>query len=197
MDPARARLWWQRWRWLGAPTRWPYRARLGYELARRGAFARGVVLGEPLQMLREGRLRVGEHVIFEPWVWLTGGESGSISIGDGTIMNVSAMVASLDQVSIGKHCMLANGCFVSDADHKVDDPDLPITWQGFVSKGPTSIGDNCWLGVNSVVTSGVTIGERCIVAANSVVKHDVPPYSIVAGAPARIVGSTRPATRQP
>ena len=45
----------------------------------------------------------------------------------------------------------------------------PITWQGFESEGPTRIGDNCWLGANVVVTSGVTIGERCVIGANSVV----------------------------
>ena len=65
--------------------------------------------------------------------------------------------------------MLANGCFVSDASHRFDDPEQPITWQGFESKGPTRIGDNCWLGANVVVTSGVTIGERCVIGANSVV----------------------------
>ena len=78
--------------------------------------------------------------------------------------------------------MLANGCFVSDASHRYDDPEQPITWQGFESKGPTRIGDNCWLGANVVVTSGVTIGERCVIGANSVVTRDIEPFSIAAGA---------------
>jgi acetyltransferase-like isoleucine patch superfamily enzyme len=90
-------------------------------------------------------------------------------------------------VEIGDHCMLANGCFVSDASHRYDDLEKPITWQGFESKGPTRIGDNCWLGANVVVTSGVTIGERCVIGANSVVTHDVEPFSIAAGVPARVL----------
>ena len=81
--------------------------------------------------------------------------------------------------------MLANGCFVTDANHRFDDPDKPVPWQGFTSKGPTRIGDNVWLGANVVVTSGVTIGERAVIGANSVVTQDVPPFSIAAGAPAR------------
>ena len=93
------------------------------------------------------------------------------------------MVAAMDRVEIGAHCMLANGCFVTDANHRFDDPDTPITWQGFTSKGPTTIGDNVWLGANVVVTSGVTIGERCVIGANSVVTQDIPPFSIAAGAP--------------
>jgi acetyltransferase-like isoleucine patch superfamily enzyme len=83
--------------------------------------------------------------------------------------------------------MLANGCFVSDGSHRFDDPTRPITWQGFTTKGPTRIGDNVWCGAHVVVTSGVTIGERAIVGANSVVTTDVAPYSIVAGAPARVL----------
>ena len=83
--------------------------------------------------------------------------------------------------------MLANGCFVTDANHRFDDPGKPITWQGFSSKGPTRIGDNVWLGANVVVTSGVTIGERCVIGANSVVTQDVPAFSIAAGAPAKVL----------
>jgi acetyltransferase-like isoleucine patch superfamily enzyme len=83
--------------------------------------------------------------------------------------------------------MLANNCFVSDADHRFDDPERPITWQGFTTKGPTRIGDNCWLGANVVVTSGVTIGERSVIGANAVVTHDIPPWSVAAGAPARVI----------
>ena len=83
--------------------------------------------------------------------------------------------------------MFANGCFVSDAEHRFDDPTRPVTWQGFTSKGPTRIGDNCWFGANVVVTSGVTIGERCVVGANSVVTKDLPAGNICAGVPAQVL----------
>ena len=95
------------------------------------------------------------------------------------------MVAALELVEIGDHCMFANGCFVTDADHRFDDPVKPVPWQGFSSKGPTRIGDNVWCGANVVITSGVTIGERCVIGANSVVTGDLPPFSVAAGAPAR------------
>jgi acetyltransferase-like isoleucine patch superfamily enzyme len=97
------------------------------------------------------------------------------------------MVASMDLVEIGSHCMLANGCFVSDANHRFDDPTRPITWQGFTTKGPTRIGDNVWCGANVVVTSGVTIGDHCVIGANSVVTTDIPSGSIAAGAPAKVL----------
>ena len=85
------------------------------------------------------------------------------------------MFAALELIEVGDHVMFANGCFVGDADHRFDDPDVPIPWQGFTSKGPVRIGANCWFGVNCVVTSGVTIGERCVVGANSVVTGDLAP----------------------
>jgi acetyltransferase-like isoleucine patch superfamily enzyme len=112
-----------------------------------------------------------------------------VRIGAGTFLNLGVMVAAQELVEIGDHCMLANGCFVSDASHRYEDPELPVTWQGFESRGPTRIGENCWLGANVVVTSGVTIGERCVIGANSVVTHDVEPFSLAAGAPARVLAS--------
>ena len=46
------------------------------------------------------------------------------------------MVAAMELVEIGDHCMFANGCFVTDGAHRFDDPDQPVTWQGFTTQGP-------------------------------------------------------------
>ncbi len=189
VEPGWAREAWHARRWLRRGHGPLDRLRLSRELARRRVLTRGRLLGEPLQMLREDRLRIGPHTLLEPDVWLTG--SGRITIGAGTFLNLGVMVASLHDVTIGDHCMLANGCVVTDADHAVADPHRPVTEQGFVSRGPTSIGDDCWLGAHVVVTSGVTIGERCVIGANSTVTHDVPAWSVAVGSPARVVRSLR------
>jgi len=118
---------------------------------------------------------------------LTAPAPGRIRIGGGSFLNLGVQVAAVELVEIGEHCMFANGCFVSDAGHRFDDPHQPVPWQGFTSEGPTRIGDNTWCGANVVVTSGVTIGERCVIGANSVVTTDVPAGSIAAGAPARVL----------
>ena len=187
MQRADLKLWAQKWRWYERNTLPWNRARIHYELAQRRAFARWPLHGNVLEMLHEGRLELGEHVLFEPNVWLTGPAPARIRIGEGTFLNLGVQVAALELVEIGAHCMFANGCFVTDADHRFDDPERPITWQGFTSKGPTRIGDNVWCGANVVVTSGVTIGERCVIGANSVVNRDLPAFSIAAGAPAKVV----------
>lgn len=190
LDPAALREWAQKWRWYQR-SRLPWnRAQLHLELARRHAFARGPLHGNALEMLRERRLEIGPHAYFEPGVWLTSDE-GRIRIGGGTLLNLNVMIAALNQVEIGEHCMLANGCLVTDANHRFDDPDRPVPWQGFTSKGPTVLGDNVWLGANVVVTSGVRIGRRCVVGANSVVTRDLPEFSVAAGAPARVLRRAR------
>jgi acetyltransferase-like isoleucine patch superfamily enzyme len=183
----RARLWAQKWRWYERNSLPWNRAAIHWELMRRGAFARWPLEGNVLEALRQGRLDVGEGVLFEPGVWITAPGEARVRIGEGSFLNRNVMVAAQKLVEIGSHCMLANGCFVSDASHRFDDPALPVTWQGFETKGPTRIGDNCWLGAGVAVTSGVTIGERCVVGSNSVVTRDIPPYSIAAGAPARVL----------
>jgi len=186
LDRDRIVQWLQKWRWYQR-SRLPWnRVRLHAELARREAFARGPLHGNVLEMLREGGSEVGAQAFFEPGVWLTS-EAGRIRIGGGTFLNLNVMVAAADLVDIGEHCMLANGCLVTDANHRFDDPQRPVPWQGFTSKGPTRIGDNVWLGANVVVTSGVTIGERSVIGANAVVIDDIPPFSIAAGAPAKVL----------
>jgi acetyltransferase-like isoleucine patch superfamily enzyme len=184
---ARARLWAQKWRWYERNSLPWNRAQIHWQLMRRGAFARWPLHGNVLEALREGRLQIGPEVLLEPDVWITAPGNARVRIGAGSFLNLGVMVASEQLVEIGEHCMLANGCFVSDANHRHDDPDTPITWQGFESKGPTRIGDNCWLGANVVVTSGVSIGERCVIGANSVVTHDIAPFSIAVGLPAKTI----------
>jgi len=182
-----AKLWAQKWRWYQRNDLPWNRARIHWHLLRREAFARWPLHGDVLEALDDGRLEIGANTLLEPDVWITVPAPGRVRIGEGTFLNVGVMVAAVALVEIGSHCMLANGCFVTDANHRFDDPERPVPWQGFSSKGPTRIGDNVWLGANVVVTSGVTIGERCVIGANSVVTQDIPPFSIAAGAPAKVL----------
>ncbi len=181
----RARLWMQKWRWYERNSLPWNRARIHARFMRSEAFVRWPVHGNVLEALREGRLQVGAGTLLEPNVWITAPGDARVRIGEGTFLNMGVMIAAERLVEIGDHCMLANGCFVSDSSHRYDDPGRPVPWQGFATKGPTRIGDNCWLGANVVVTSGVQIGERCVIGANSVVTRDVEPFSVAAGAPAR------------
>jgi len=184
---ARVKLYAQKWRWYER-NRLPWRrARIHLHMLRREAFIRFPVQGNVLEALDDGRLEIGRHTLLEPNCWITIADEGRVRIGEGCFLNVNTMIASQASVTIGDHVMFANNCFVSDASHRYDDPDTPVPWQGFESKGPTEIGSNCWFGWGCVVTSGVKIGERCVIGANSVVTRDLPPRVIAAGAPARVI----------
>ena len=181
------RLWWVKRRWYERNRRLSRRWRINRHAARGGFFVRYPVEGELLEALDDGRLTIGDATLLEPGCWITLAEEARIRIGSGCFLNRNVMLAAQQEIEIGDHVMFANGCFVGDAAHRFDDPEVPITHQGFTSKGPVRIGDNCWFGANCVVTSGVTIGERCVVGANSVVTEDLPPRTIAAGLPAKVI----------
>src|SRR5450631_3619938 len=120
---SQARLWAQKWRWYERNSLPWNRARIHVEMMRRGAFARWPIHGNVLEALLEGRLEIGPGVLFEPNVWITAPDQARMRIGAGTFLNMGVMVASQELVEIGEHCMLANGCFVSDSSHRFNDPE--------------------------------------------------------------------------
>ena len=181
------RLWWEKHRFYERNSYPRRRLRIDRHAALGGFFIRWPIEGEVLEALDSGRLEVGEGTLFEPGCWLTLSEAGRIKIGQGCFLNRNTMLASNEMIEVGDHTMFANGCFVGDADHRYDDPDVPITHQGFVSRGPVRIGSNVWFGVNCVVTGGVEIGDRAVIGANSVITGDIPAGVIAAGAPAKVI----------
>ena len=168
MTAAQAKLWLQKWRWYERNTL-PVEPRahpLG-DGAPRGVRAAGPCTATSSRRCARDAWRWARGTLFEPGVWITAPGDARVRIGEGSFLNLNVMVASVELVEIGSHCMFANGCFVTDGNHRFDDRDRPVTWQGFTTKGPTRVGDNVWCGANVVITSGVTIGERCVIGANS------------------------------
>jgi acetyltransferase-like isoleucine patch superfamily enzyme len=187
------KLWAQREAWYERNDEPAHRQELIEELAARRAYASFPLHGEWLEGLRNGRIEIGENTLFQQHCWLTLDlDRAKIKIGANGFFNLGVMIAAQDSIEIGDWAMIGNGCFIGDAAHRFDDPETPMALQGFTSKGPVTIGENCWLGVNCVVTSGVTIGERCVIGANSVVTSDIPAHSIAVGAPAVVVKSIAP-----
>jgi len=105
----------------------------------------------------------------------------NVSIGAGTRIAGRVRIEAWDKVTIGRCCMFNDDVVVLTGQHDVDTPDFDADLR------PVVIGDYVWLPQRIVVLPGVQIGEAAVVATGSVVTHDVPPYAIVAGNPARVI----------
>lgn len=114
-------------------------------------------------------------------------------IGDDVQLNDSVHIGAAELVEIGNHTLIASRVFITDHSHGVyDQPDvgsrpevMPVD-RPIVAR-PVRIGRNVWLGEQVCILPGVTIGDGAVVGANSVVTRDVPPRTIVAGNPARVI----------
>lgn len=109
---------------------------------------------------------------------------GDIIIGDNTEVNNNCNV--IGPVSIGNYSRLGTGSKVSALSHNYEDVTKPIKKQGY-SVRPVVIEDNVWIYPNVCISPGVHIGTHCVIAPGSVVTKSIPPYSMAAGVPARVI----------
>ncbi len=121
--------------------------------------------------------------------------SPEIKFGNNVIINYDCHFGAVNRIDIGNNVLLASKIYISDHDHGTttfEDMSLPPIRRKIITKGPVIIKDNVWIGEGVVILSNVTIGENSIIAANAVVTKDVPPFSIAAGVPARIIKTVGP-----
>jgi acetyltransferase-like isoleucine patch superfamily enzyme len=131
------------------------------------AFGDDVVIDEGLRVWNAHRLRIGRGCVISPDCFLQA--HGGITLGD--------------------NVMLAPGVKIWSVNHVFRDTARPIREQGYEEE-EVVIGDGCWLGANVFVMPGVALPEGCVVAAGSVVgKKKYPPWSLLAGFPARVIGN--------
>lgn len=116
-------------------------------------------------------------------------EHPTLIVGNGTHIGYEVTISVGERVEIGDHCLIADRVFIADNNGHPTDPVARRLKQKVSPEAikPVMIGNNVWIGYQSVILRGVTIGANSIVGANSVVIKDVPPNTIVAGNPATIV----------
>lgn len=133
---------------------------------------------------------VGTKSEFGKGLKLTSWGHGKIAIGDRCHFGDCNHITSVNNIIIGDDLLTGDNVLISDNSHGTSSAEAltmaPIE-RPIVSKGPITIGNKVWIGQNCCILGGVNIGDGAIVAANSVVTHDVPPYCVVAGAPAKVV----------
>lgn len=112
---------------------------------------------------------------------------GRVRIGKNSVIGHDAILDGRLGIEIGESVNLSSEVAIWTMQH--DHRDLDFRSVG----GPVTVGDHAWLSFRAVVLPGVSIGPGAVVAAGAVVTGDVPPYSVVAGMPAKVIG-TRPKT---
>lgn len=126
---------------------------------------------------------LGDYSVVESFACINNAV-GDVVIGNHTRIGLHNTI--IGPVTIGNHVNLAQGITVTALNHNFSDAEKRIDEQG-VNTTPVVIGDDIWIGANAVILPGVTIGSHSVVAAGSVVTKDVPPHSLVAGVPAKII----------
>lgn len=158
-----------------------------------------VLCGYPRFRAAGGRIRIGERLtarsrsrgnaigVFQPVILTAWGAGSEIILGDDVGLSGCSIVAQR-RIEIGSRVLVGAGALIIDTDAHPLSPEgrkgrLPA------NAAPIAIGDDVFIGARAIILKGVTIGAGCVVGAGAVVTRDVPSRSIVAGNPARKVGT--------
>ena len=131
------------------------------------------------------KFSIGKYSVVEDYSCLNNAV-GDLSIGNYTRIGLGNTV--IGPASIGNYVNIGQHVTISGLNHNYTDINKRIDEQG-VSTVPIRIEDNVWIGANAVILAGSVIGNHCVVAAGSIVSGIIPPYSVCAGAPARVIKS--------
>ncbi len=136
-----------------------------------------------LDVLPFNQFSLGNDSIIEDFSTINNG-MGDVIIGQNSLIGMANVI--IGPIQIGNNVIFAQNIVASALNHEYRDINLPINQQKTITK-PIIIEDDCWIAANAVITSGVTIGKHSVVAAGAVVTKSFPPYSIVAGNPAKLI----------
>jgi len=145
-----------------------------------------------LDVLPFRKFNIGKSTTIEDFTCINNG-MGDVIIGDDCTIGIGSVIIA--PVTIGSDVMLAQHVCLSGLNHGYEDIHTPPNKQKCTT-AEIIIEDECWIGANSVVVAGVTIGKHSVVAGGSVVVKNVPPFSIVAGNPAKLIRQYNPSTQK-
>lgn len=170
------------------------KAYTGYIQRKFAKFGDSIVMWHPYHLQGLEFIQVGDGTIFEKDLQLTAIVSCSqipcITIGNQCLIRRGVHITASNKITIGNHLLTGTNVLITDNSHGNTDYEslhVPPGEREIVSKGFVTIGNDVWLGNNVCILPNVTIGDGVVVGANSVVTHDIPPYAIAVGIPARII----------
>lgn len=167
--------------------------RIGFSHCYRGSFQQlglGATLFRPFRIDGGNGISLGEKAVIQRGAWLyccgVDGRSATLTIGAGCVLGYNNHIAAVGKVVIGDSVLTANNVYISDNIHGYEDVTLPIMHQPVRFKREVVIGDGSWIGENACII-GASVGKNCVIGANAVVTSDIPDYSVAVGVPAVVI----------
>lgn len=150
------------------------------------------LIGGIPQVFGDLRVEVGDHVTMHGVSTFDAGKIArrpTLTVGDHSHLGYQLSIAVGDRVDIGRHVLIAARVSLLGYDFHPLDAGKRVRNEPPDSGGEESItiGDYAWLGMDVLVLKGVTLGEGAVIGAGSIVTRDIPPYTLAAGQPARVV----------
>ena len=146
----------------------------------------------PLRKLAHAWLQLKGRIVFGKRVGILGDftvvNPANVTIGEHCGINHGVFILGHERIEIGSHVVLSARVMLIDTGLEIAGF-AKAEFPGHTS-APIRIEDGAWIGAGAIVLAGVTIGRKSVVGAGSIVTRDVPPYSVVAGNPARVIGRT-------
>ncbi len=159
----------------------------------------GAFLGKGVQVCGVNNVSIGKGSCISDDVWLNvcvRDEKKRLRIGKCVLIGRRSVVSTGGELEIGDYCITAPNVYIGDVDHDYrNDINKPVLLRGSTDHRSMVVEESCWIAFNAVVTGNITIGRGSVVGANSVVNRDVPPFSVAAGNPSRIVKMYDPAKK--
>lgn len=140
-----------------------------------------VVSGTSRALLKQLLPNANKQIYIEPPFHCDYGYN--IHIGEKVYFNVNCVILDSMKVTIGTSVFFGPNVHIYAATHPVD----PFERRTLSIAKPVVIGNDCWIGGNSVILPGVTIGNGCTIGAGSVVTKDIPKNTLAAGNPAKVI----------
>ena len=156
-----------------------------------------------LDRQRAIRISLGNSVSLRKDAWLnvaTEDPTGEpvIVIDDNCNIGYGSIISAKNRIHLERDVLVGQQVLIVDHNHAYDDITVPVVHQGITEGGRVRIGQGCWIGRGAAIICArgeLTIGRNCVIAVNSVVTRSIPAYSVVFGSPAAIIRQYDPETR--
>jgi galactoside O-acetyltransferase len=149
---------------------------------------KNLIINNHVEMTGLKNINLGNNNQISSYCTFNAHDGGSIIFGNNIGINRNTHIGAANggKIKVGNNVMIAQNVVIRASEHRFKSIELTMDSQDY-EKGSITIGDDCWIGANSVILKNVKIGNKSIVGAGSVVTKDIPDFSIYGGVPATLI----------